>query len=68
MLQVTSSDFDAGEGTLKKVLRGGLLIVLEFGRKSKTEIIIKLVQQSKALKSIGKLFYRYYSHQLDLFQ
>ena len=53
MLQVTSSDFDAGEGTLKKVLRGGLLIILQFGRKNKKEIIIKLVQQSKALKSIG---------------
>ena len=36
------------------------LIVLEFGRKNKKEIIIKLVQQSKALKSIGKLFNRYY--------
>ena len=38
MLQVTSSDFDAGEGTLKKVLREGLLIVLVFGRMNKTEI------------------------------
>ena len=27
---------------------------MEFGRKNKKEIIIKLVQQSKALKSIGK--------------
>ena len=44
MLQVTSSDFDAGEGMVKIVPRGGLQIVLEFGRKNKKEIIIKLVQ------------------------
>ena len=66
MLQVTSSDFDAGEGTLKKVLRGGLLIILQFGRKNKKEIIIKLVQQSKALKSTGKLFDRHYYFMLQL--
>ena len=60
MLQVTSSDFDPSEGTVKKVLRGGFLIVLEYGRKNKTEIIIKVVQQSKGLKSMGKLFDRYY--------
>ena len=34
------------------------LIVLEFGRKNKKEIIIKLVQQSKALKSIGSFLKR----------
>ena len=53
MLQVTSSDFDAGEGIVKKLKS-------EFGRKNITEIIIKLVQQSKELKSIGKVFDRYY--------
>jgi hypothetical protein len=31
MLQVTSSDFDAAEGTLKKVLRRGLLIEIGIG-------------------------------------
>jgi hypothetical protein len=40
--------------------------MVEFRRKNKTEIIIKLVQQSKALKSIGKLFDRYYCFMLQL--
>ena len=64
MLQVTSSDFDASEGIVKKCWEEADMV--EFRRKNKTEIIIKLVQQSKALKSIGKLFDRYYCFMLQL--